>query len=50
MPAIAGGAGGVLLASHAAQAIGAVAVGLGTWLKASQEGALVVAEPAKIKS
>jgi flagellar biosynthesis component FlhA len=37
IPAIAGGAGGAVLASHAIQAAGAVAVGLGNWLKFAQE-------------
>lgn len=37
IPALAGGAGGAILASHAVQAAGAIAVGLGNWLKASQE-------------
>lgn len=39
IPALAGGAGGAFLASHAVQAAGAVAVGLGNWLKASQDSA-----------
>jgi len=39
IPALAGGAGGVVLASHAVQAAGAIAVGLGNWLKTAQENA-----------
>ena len=39
IPALAGGAGGAFLASHAVQAAGAVAVGLGNWLKASHDSA-----------
>lgn len=39
IPALAGGAGGVILASHAAQAAGAIAVGLGNWLKTAQDSA-----------
>ncbi|THH18238.1 hypothetical protein EW146_g2712 [Bondarzewia mesenterica] len=37
IPALATGAGGAILASHAVQAAGAIAVGLGNWLKASQD-------------
>ncbi|KAL0060124.1 hypothetical protein AAF712_013096 [Marasmius tenuissimus] len=37
IPAITAGAGGALLASGAAQAAGAIAVGVGSWLKAQQE-------------
>ncbi|ESK90340.1 hypothetical protein Moror_13769 [Moniliophthora roreri MCA 2997] len=37
IPAISAGAGGALLASGAAQAAGAIAVGVGSWLKAQQE-------------
>ena len=36
IPAIAGGAGGAILASGAAHAAGAVAVGVGTWIKQQQ--------------
>jgi len=38
IPAISAGAGGAVLASGAAHAVGAIAVGLGSWLKAQQEG------------
>jgi len=37
IPAIAGGAGGAILASGAAHAVGAVAVGVGSWIKAQQD-------------
>lgn len=37
IPAIAGGAGGALLASGAAHAAGAVAVGVGSWIKQQQD-------------
>ncbi|KIK57509.1 hypothetical protein GYMLUDRAFT_75472 [Collybiopsis luxurians FD-317 M1] len=37
IPAISAGAGGALLASGAAQAVGAIAVGVGSWLKAAQD-------------
>lgn len=37
IPAISAGAGGALLASGAAQAVGAIAVGVGSWLKAAQQ-------------
>ncbi|KAF9789581.1 hypothetical protein BJ322DRAFT_1043107 [Thelephora terrestris] len=39
IPALAGGAGGAFLASHAVQAAGAIAVGLGNLLKAAQDNA-----------
>ena len=39
IPALAGGAGGAFLASHAVQAAGAIAVGLGNWLKSAQDSA-----------
>lgn len=39
IPALAGGAGGVILASHAVQAAGAIAVGLGNLLKSTQDSA-----------
>ncbi|KAF9643497.1 hypothetical protein BDM02DRAFT_3222598 [Thelephora ganbajun] len=39
IPALAGGAGGAFLASHAVQAAGAIAVGLGNLLKAAQDSA-----------
>ncbi|KAI0313060.1 hypothetical protein OF83DRAFT_1086590 [Amylostereum chailletii] len=39
IPAISAGAGGALLASHAVQAAGAIAVGVGNWLRASQDSA-----------
>lgn len=38
IPAVAAGAGGAVLASGAAQAVGAIAVGLGSWLRAQQDG------------
>ena len=37
IPAIAGGAGGAILASGAAHAVGAVAVGVGSWIKLQQD-------------
>jgi len=37
IPVLAGGAGGAFLASHAVQAAGAIAVGLGNWLKTAQD-------------
>ncbi|KAK0505324.1 hypothetical protein EDD18DRAFT_332851 [Armillaria luteobubalina] len=37
IPAVAAGAGGAVLASGAAQAVGAIAVGLGSWLRAAQQ-------------
>jgi flagellar biosynthesis component FlhA len=37
IPAIAGGAGGAILASGAVHAVGAVAVGVGSWIKVQQE-------------
>ena len=37
IPAVAAGAGGAILASGAAHAVGAIAVGIGSWLKAQQE-------------
>ncbi|KAJ7599946.1 hypothetical protein C8J56DRAFT_909215 [Mycena floridula] len=36
VPAVAAGAGGALLASGAAHAVGAIAVGLGTWIQTQQ--------------
>ena len=39
IPFIAGGAGGAFLASHAVQAAGAIAVGLGKWVKSAQDSA-----------
>lgn len=39
IPALAGGAGGAFLASHAVQAAGAIAVGLGNLLKSTQDNA-----------
>lgn len=36
---VAGGAGGAILASHAVQAAGAIAVGVGHWLKSAQDSA-----------
>lgn len=49
IPAISAGAGGVLLASGAAQAVGAAAVGLGQCLKAMSDRAQITAEPESIK-
>ena len=46
IPAISAGAGGAVLASGAAQAIGAVAVAVGQMLKAQHEGQLQVANAA----
>ena len=43
IPAIGAGAGGAVLASGAAQAAGAIAVGVGHWLKAQQEGQVKIA-------
>jgi hypothetical protein len=37
LPGISAGAGGAILASHAVQAAGAIAVGVGHWLKSSQD-------------
>lgn len=37
IPAISAGAGGALLASGAAHAVGAIAVGVGTWIKSQQD-------------
>jgi hypothetical protein len=37
IPAISAGAGGAALASGAAHAVGAIAVGVGSWLRAQQE-------------
>lgn len=42
LPAISAGAGGALLASHAAQAAGAIAIGVGQALKAMSEGSVKV--------
>ncbi|KAA1466821.1 hypothetical protein DENSPDRAFT_856388 [Dentipellis sp. KUC8613] len=39
LPGITAGAGGAILASHAVQAAGAIAVGVGNWLKAAQDAA-----------
>jgi hypothetical protein len=39
LPGITAGAGGAILASHAVQAAGAIAVGVGSWLKAAQDSA-----------
>lgn len=39
LPALSGAAGGTILASHAVQAAGAIAVGVGNWLKAAQDSA-----------
>jgi len=45
IPAISAGAGGAFLASGTAHAIGSIAVGLGTWLKAQNDGQVQVAGP-----
>jgi hypothetical protein len=37
LPGISAGAGGAILASHAIQAAGAIAVGVGHWLKSAQD-------------
>jgi hypothetical protein len=37
LPGISAGAGGAILASHAAQAAGAIAVGISHWLESSQD-------------
>ncbi|KAF8494945.1 hypothetical protein F5888DRAFT_1714348 [Russula emetica] len=37
LPGISAGAGGAILASHAVQAAGAIAVGVGHWLKSAQD-------------
>jgi flagellar biosynthesis component FlhA len=42
LPAVSAGAGGALLASHAIQAAGAIAVGVGQALKAMSEGQVKV--------
>jgi len=39
LPGISAGAGGAILASHAVQAAGAIAVGVGHWLKSAQDSA-----------
>jgi len=39
IPGISAGAGGAILASHAVQAAGALAVGVGQWLKSAQDSA-----------
>jgi hypothetical protein len=43
LPGISAGVGGTLLASQAVQAAGAIAIGVGTWLKAAQDSAAVKA-------
>ncbi|CCL99833.1 uncharacterized protein FIBRA_01857 [Fibroporia radiculosa] len=45
IPALSAGAGGAFLASSTAHAIGSIAVGLGTWLKAQTESQVQVAAP-----
>lgn len=42
IPAISAGAGGAVLASGAAHAVGAIAVGVGSWLRGQQEGQVQV--------
>lgn len=37
LPGLSAGAGGAILASHAVQAAGAIAVGVGQWLKSAQD-------------
>jgi hypothetical protein len=37
IPAISAGAGGAILASGTAHAVGAIAVGVGSWMKAQQD-------------
>jgi hypothetical protein len=37
LPGLSAGAGGAILASHAVQAAGAIAVGVGHWLKSAQD-------------
>ena len=39
LPGVSAGAGGAILASHAVQAAGAIAVGVGHWLKSAQDSA-----------
>jgi hypothetical protein len=39
LPGVTAGAGGAILASHAVQAAGAIAVGVGHWLKSAQDSA-----------
>jgi len=39
IPVVGAGAGGAFLASHAVQAVGAIAVGVGQWLKSTQDAA-----------
>ena len=39
LPGLSTAAGGTILASHAVQAAGAIAVGVGNWLKAAQDSA-----------
>jgi hypothetical protein len=42
LPAISAGAGGAVLASGAAHAVGAIAVSIGTMIKAQQEGKVAI--------
>lgn len=42
IPAVTAGAGGAVLASAGAQAVGAVAAGVGHWLKAQQDGQMKI--------
>ncbi|KAH9936909.1 hypothetical protein B0H21DRAFT_825472 [Amylocystis lapponica] len=49
LPAISAGAGGAFLASGTAHAIGSIAVGLGTWLKAQNEGQAQIAAPPAVQ-
>lgn len=37
LPGVSAAAGGTILASHAVQAAGAIAVGVGNWLRATQD-------------
>ncbi|KAN0118126.1 hypothetical protein V8E52_005387 [Russula decolorans] len=50
LPGISAGAGGAILASHAVQAAGAIAVGVGHWLKSSQDSTAAKASSATSQS
>jgi hypothetical protein len=47
LPGVTAGAGGAILASHAVQAAGALAVGVGQWLKSAQDSAAAKATVAE---
>ena len=47
LPGISAGAGGAILASHAVQAAGAIAVGVGHWIKSAQDSAATKAVEAQ---